>query len=67
MNELCKEVRKIIYQVNLLGIFQEIKAVCDTSNIQRTRRKNIENSPPPKKKKKDNAENYPIELIGNTQ
>jgi hypothetical protein len=52
MNELCKEVRKIIYQVNLLGIFQEIKAVCDTSNIQRTRRKNIENSPPPKKKKK---------------
>jgi hypothetical protein len=66
MNELCKEVRKIIYQVNLLGIFQEIKAVCDTSNIQRTRRKNIENSPPPKKKR-DNAENYPIELIGNTQ
>jgi hypothetical protein len=23
--------------------------------------------PPQKKKKKDNAENYPIELIGNTQ
>jgi hypothetical protein len=22
---------------------------------------------PPQKKKKDNAENYPIELIGNTQ